>query len=298
MDRSYAWPLALLVVAALIPFAVAPLPVMTDLYGHIGRYAVMLHGEHSAWLSTYYDFQWRLVGNLGGDLIAWGIGPWTGAQRAGIIAAALMPVLGIAGVAAASRALHGRIQPSALAAAIFVLGNPFHFGFVNYGLATGLAFLSFAAWVRLREGPPWRLLVVVTPMAFVTWLAHAMGWVVLVLLVAGFEGERWARDRRWRSVAGSIPRGLALLPPLILTLARSGGSGSALGLYQDHLLMRKLMGWVAMLRGGSPVLDIGTPMILGLAMALLWWRGSLTPDRGWASEPCCWRCCAWSCRPP
>ncbi len=276
--RSYAWPLLLLVVAAVIPFWVAPLPVMTDLYGHIGRYAVMLRGQHSTWLSAYYDFHWHLVGNLGGDLIAWGLGPWTGAQGAGIIAAALMPVLGIAGVAAVSRALHGRIQPSALAAAIFVLGNPFHFGFVNYGLAIGLAFLSLAAWVSLREGPWWRLLIVMTPLAFVTWLAHAMGWVTLVLLVAGYEGERWASERRWRSVVASIPPGLALLPPLVLTLAWSGGSGSAIGLYQDHLLTRKLMGWVAVLRGGSPVIDIGTPIILGLVVAALWWRGSVKVD--------------------
>ena len=276
--RSYASPLALLVVAALIPFWVAPLPVMTDLYGHIGRYAVMLRGEHSPWLSAYYDFRWRLVGNLGGDLIAWALGPWIGAQGAGIIAAALMPVLGIAGIAAASKALHGRIQPSTLAAAIFVLGNPFHFGFVNYGLAIGLAFLSFAAWVGVRRGPVWCVLAVMTPLAFATWLAHAMGWVVLVLLVAGFEGERWVRDRYWRSVAGSIVPGLALLLPLVMTLAWGGGSGTALGVYQDHLLMRKLMGWIAMLRGGSPVIDIGTPMVLGLVIAALWWRGSLRMD--------------------
>jgi hypothetical protein len=27
----------------------------------------MLRGQHSAWLSAYYDFHWHLVGNLGGD---------------------------------------------------------------------------------------------------------------------------------------------------------------------------------------------------------------------------------------
>ena len=276
--RAYAVLFALLIAATILPFLVASLPVMVDLFGHIGRYAVMLRGDQSPWLSAYYDFEWRLVGNLGADLLARMIGPWIGAERAGILIAAFIPVIGIAGIAGVSRALHGRIQPSALLAAIFVLGSPFHFGFVNYELGTGLALLTFAAWITLRDGPIVRLLLIVGPLVFMTWVAHAMGWAILSLLIAGFELERWRRDPSWRTVGGSIPPGLALLPPLILTLLWNSNSGAALGQYYDQLIMRKLMGWVTMLRGGSPVIDIGTPIVIALTIAIAWWRGAIRVD--------------------
>lgn len=270
------WLLALATVA-LAPFALADMPSMTDLPGHVGRYHVMLEGERSAWLRLYYRFEWRLVGNLGVDLVVRALGPWLGAERAALAASAAIPVLTIAGIGAVSRALHGRIEPAAVAACCFVFGNAFLFGFVNYCLAFALALFVFAGWVRTRERVPPLWLLAAVPMV---WIAHAVGWAVLALLVAGFEGERVVRadGARWRAIGSAALRGLAFAPPLIATwLWSEGGSGPAFA-YGSNLAERKLMNWVVMLRGGDPVLDIGTPLLIGAGAIALLWRGAVRVD--------------------
>lgn len=275
-ERVAGWWPAVLALVALLPFALVDLPSMTDLPGHIGRYHVMLEGEGSPWLSLYYRFEWRLVGNLGVDLFVRAAGPWLGVEQAAWTAAATIPVLTIGGIAAVSRALHGRVEPGAVAACCFVFGNAFLFGFVNHCLSLALALFVFAGWMRFRERTPLWLLAAVP----LVWLAHAVGWAVLALLVAGFEGERIARARtgRWRAVGSAALRGLAFAPPLVATwLWSEGGSGPAFA-YGSDLLQRKLMNWVVLLRGGDPVLDLGTPILIGVGAAVLWWRGAARID--------------------
>lgn len=265
---------------ALLPFAAARIPSMTDWAGHVGRYHVMLAQGRSPLLDRFYAFDWHLVGNLGVDLLVWWLGPWLGVERAAWVIAALLPVLTIAGIAAVARAAYGRVGPGAVVAGCFVFGNAMLFGFLNFCLAQALALLAFAAWIALRERRWWVHLALLAPMAVVVWLAHAMGWGVLVLLAIGFELERL-----WRRRAALLPalgdaalHGLALAPPLVLTLLwRSGGAGASFG-YGADLFQRKLMNWVVVLRGGSPLLDIGSVLLLGAVVAVLAWRGKWRVD--------------------
>lgn len=265
---------------ALLPFAVARIPSMTDWAGHVGRYHVMLAAGHSPMLNRFYAFDWHLVGNLGVDLLVWWVGPWLGVERAAWAIAAMLPVLTIAGIAAVSRAAYGRVGPAAVIAGCFVFGNAMLFGFVNFCLAQALALLAFAAWIALRERAWWVHLALLAPLGLVVWLAHTMGWGVLVLLALGFEGERlWQRRAALLPAIGEAAlRGLALVPPLLLTLLwRSGGAGASFG-YGEGLLQRKLMNWVVVLRGGSPLLDIGSVLLLGAIVVALAWRGTWRID--------------------
>eukprot|EP01037_Dinobryon_pediforme_P023126 gene23126-24484_t len=260
--------LVLLAFIALVPFAVARIPSMTDWPGHVGRYHVMLEIGRSPWLAHFYAFDWRLVGNLGVDLLVWLLGPWLGVERASWVIAALLPALTIAGVAAVARVSQRRIGPATVVAASLVFGNALLFGFVNFCLAQALALLVFAAWIALRERTWWVHLAILTPLALIVWVAHAVGWGVLVLLALGFELERLWRMRAMpvRAIGAAMLRGLALVPPILLTLLwRSRGEGASFG-YGSELLQRKLMNWVVVLRGGSPLLDIATVLILGAAV--------------------------------
>lgn len=266
-NAALLWLMALL---SLLPFAVAQIPSMTDWPGHVGRYQVMLEIGRSPWLRQFYAFDWRVVGNLGVDLLVWALGPLLGVERASWLIAALLPVLTLAGIAVVARAAQGRIGPAAVLAGVFVFGNALLFGFINFCLAQALALLAFAAWIRLREQAWWLHLALLAPLALIVWLAHAVGWGVLVLLAIGFELERlWQKRATPLAAVGEAAlRGLALVPPLLLTLAwRSRGEGAAFG-YGTDLLQRKLMNWVVVLRGGSPALDIATVLILGAAV--LW----------------------------
>lgn len=268
----------LIAIGALLPFALVAIPSMTDLPGHIGRYAVMVDGKRSEWLAHYWSFEWRLVGNLGVDLLVYALAPLTGVERAAWAASAAIAPLTVAGIAAVSRALHGRVQPTAGAAAVFVLANPLMFGFVNYALAVALALFAFAGWIALRERSAALHLAVLLPAATCVWLAHAMGWGVLVLLVAGFEIARLWDRRTPAALVDAMVRGLALLPPLVLTLAWRGEGGGALYAYGSDLLVRKAMNWVVLLRGGEKWIDLATPVLLGGVTALLLWRRAVRLD--------------------
>lgn len=271
------WWLAGFALLAVLPFAGVALPSMTDLPGHIGRYHVMMEGG-SGWLARYWHFEWRLVGNLGVDLLVRGLAPWLGVERAAWIASAAIAPLTVLGIAAVSRALHGRIQPSAAAAAVFVLANPLMFGFVNYALSVALALLAFALWISMRERPWIAQVALLAPAATLVWLAHAMGWGVLVLLVSGFELERLWRRRSAPALGDAMLRGLALAPPLVLTLAWRGDGGGPLYAYGSDLLVRKAMNWLVTLRGEAKWIDLGTPALLAVMLAALVWRRALRPD--------------------
>lgn len=273
--RPALWLIAL---GTLLPFALASIPSMTDLPGHIGRYSVMADAGTSEWLALYWRFEWRVVGNLGVDLLVRALAPLLGVERSAWTASAGIAPLTVAGVAAVSRALHGRVQPTAVAASVFVLANPLMFGFVNYALAVALALFAFAGWIALRERPVALHLAVMLPSATLAWLAHAMGWGVLVLLVAGFEIERvW---QRWsaKALGDAVVRGIALTPPLVLTLAWRGEGGGALFAYGSDLLVRKAMNWIVLLRGADRWIDLATPVLISVAIVLLLWKRAVRPD--------------------
>lgn len=271
--RTTAWIVAAMAVVALLPFLVAATPSMTDWPGHVGRYHVMLEHGRGTPLDRYYAFDWHLVGNLGVDLVVAVLGPLLGVERAAWAVSALLAPLAIVGIVAAARAAHGRVGPGAALACLLVFGNSLMFGFLNYCLALALALLVFALWLRLRERPLLLHLALLTPLASGVWLAHAVGWGVLVLLAAGFEGERlWRRRAAFGTAAtdGAL-RELALLPPVALTLlwrSGSGQNGPAFA-YGTELLQRKVMNWVVVLRGGSAVLDLGTLLVIGAVVLAL-----------------------------
>lgn len=263
--------MAAMALFALLPFAVATIPSMTDLPGHVGRYAVMADGGRSPWLAAYYAFDWKLVGNLGVDLIVWALAP-LGVERAAWLASAAIAPLTILAIAVLSRTLHGRIQPPAMLAACFAFANPLMFGFVNYSLSFALALLAFAAWVRWRDAPAWRAVPLLAVAAFTTWLAHAVGWGLLGLLVAGFEAERLWMRRSLPALGDAMLRGLALLPPLALTLAWRDGGNGALMAWGGDLAARKAMNWVVVLRGEGKAIDLATPVLIGAAMLVVFRR--------------------------
>jgi hypothetical protein len=103
---------------AVILLAGAPLwwpgiPPLTDLPGHMGRYAVQLDGGNSADLARWYHFEWRWIGNLGVDLLVQILGPTLGVEAATKLVAIAIPMLTVAGFLAVAREVHGRVPPTA-----------------------------------------------------------------------------------------------------------------------------------------------------------------------------------------
>lgn len=217
---------AAMILLAIVPLLLPPIPPLTDLMGHMGRYRVQLDIGTSPWLGHYYSFNWALIGNLGCDLLVQLLGPILGLELAVKLVVMAIPAITVAGLLLLAREIHGRVPATAIFALPLAYGYPFQFGFINFALAMGLMLIAFAFWLRMaRTGRlkqrRWVFLIV----AFLLWVAHSFAWGVLGILcfIAEVVRERkagtdWVQSG-WRAFLACLP----LAPPALLLLPWRGG---------------------------------------------------------------------------
>ncbi len=219
-----------MIVLAIVPLLLPPIPPLTDLMGHMGRYRVQLEIGRSPWLHHYYAFHWALIGNLGCDLLVQLLGPVLGLELAVKLIVLAIPALTVAGLLLVSREIHGRVPATALFALPLAYGYPFQFGFINFALAMALMLILFAVWLRMaRTGwlrwRPWVFLV----LGFALWVTHSFAWGVLGILCfiaevvrARKAGRGWVRSG-WEAFLACLP----LAPPALLLVPWPGRGGQA-----------------------------------------------------------------------
>lgn len=264
------WPaFALLCLAATVPLLAVGVPPLVDLYGHLGRYAIQTDLANRPELQPYYSFEWRLIGNLGADLLVEALHGWLGIETAVRVIVIATQLLAAAGVLLVSRAVHGRVTPFAVAALPLIYGLPFNYGFLNFSLSMALAMLTFAAWLRLRRSAgdvaP-RVWLAAT--GLVIWLCHAYGWAFLGLLcgsimLAGTIAEKRRPVPAIGRILGACWPLLLPLVPMILWRAESGGMD-----IDTSTLMFKLEGLMTPLRTRWPLIDVPS---LFVVVALIYW---------------------------
>ena len=263
-----------LMLLSTLPFWSVHTPPLIDFLAHIGRYHVQLHLADSPALQQSWDFHWQLVGNLGVELLIAPLARMFGFERAVWLIALALPPLMIWGIARISRAMHGQLAPFAIAAVWFTMSYPFQLGFVNYWLGCALAFHVFASWVQGAHQGAQKNGSVMRPALFaaascLVWLAHAYGWVVLVVLVGAFELCRtWRREpRAWPSMAFVILRRIwpVMIPAVLMIAWRQGTGAASTGHFLD--MGAKTLGLVWTLRDQNIGLDTLT---LLLAIGLLY----------------------------
>lgn len=256
-------PAALWIAVALsvVPLLWPQIPPLTDLPGHVGRYRVML-GTDADVLAQWYRFEWRLVGNLGIDLLVYALAPLVGLEPAVKLAIIATVAATASGILWVSREVHGRVTPYAWFALPLAYAFPLQFGFVNYALAMGLALNAFALWLRLgRQGRIALRAGLFVPIGCLIWLAHVMGWAALCLMVFPAEVARQRQAKRgW--VEAIVRGGLGCLPlalPLVLLVAWRSDSGSgATGRFWE----RKPDWLITVLRDRWQPFDIASAMLL------------------------------------
>ena len=229
---AYAW---LLILGMAIPMLWPSVVPISDLPGHMGRYAVQLDAGHAPLLDRWYAIRWRPIGNLGVDLLMIPLGHLIGIEPAAKLIVTLIPPLTAAGFLLVARETHRTLPPTAAFALPLAMGYPFHFGFVNFALSMGLAFLAFGLWLRMtRLGQIRARALLFVPLAILVWLAHAFGWAVLGLLccaaalVARYDERRGLVRTLWHAGLDCLP----LAVPLLLMAAwRSGGTGATSGFF-------------------------------------------------------------------
>lgn len=273
----------LLALFSAVPFVVAPLPMMPDYFAHMARYHVMNHGADSTFLQRYYAFEWRLMGNLGVDLLMLPLGRVLPTELAARLATGLIPALSVMGIYALARALRGRIEASALLALSFIYTMTFVVGFANYHLSIALALLAMAAWLRIRDRGPVLRWLVMAPLGLLVWLAHVAGWGVLCLFVGGWElGQNRARFRRpWPSLRDTLLHALPLAVPIIPILYwRSQATAGLHLVYSMDSAVRKLALWPAFLmQAGVLWFDLALVSAVAILLVRLAGRGWHLHDR-------------------
>jgi hypothetical protein len=221
------WVIALLALAAAIPLVWPPIPPLVDLLGHMGRYKVELDGAAEPALARGFAFEWRLIGNLGVDLLIVPFGRVFGIELGTKLIVIGIVIMTATGMVSLSRQVHGRIGPAVPAAIALIYSYPFHFGFINYAMSIGLVLHALALWLRL-EGRQVRAPLFVI-LACVIWVTHTMGWGLLGLSVFGIGLVQRRREGQ-RLVEAGFRAGWACLPlavPMLLMLLTKSDSPEA-----------------------------------------------------------------------
>ena len=218
-----------MILLAAVPLLYPPIPPLTDLIGHMGRYRVELDLASSPSLQQYYRFQWALVGNLGVDLLIVPMAKLFGLELGTKLIVIAIPMLTVAGMLWVAREVHHRLPPTAMFALPFAYGHPLMFGFVNFALSIALAFLAFGLWLRLgRLGKTRLRAALFVPLSLIVFFTHTFGWGVLGLMAFSAEAVRQHDRGRswWLSGIRAAGHASALALPLVLMLVwRSEATG-------------------------------------------------------------------------
>lgn len=244
------WIAALAVLSAL-PFLFVRVPPLTDVPGHIGRFAVQLAPADSV-LHRYFDFVWRPTLNLAADLIVQALHPLLGPLAAMWLVCAAVPVLTVLGLLAVSRQLNPSGSAALPWALIFIYNSPFLWGFVNYAFTAALALCGFALWIALERRRALRgaLFLLVAPALF---LGHGEGGALLLLWAAGYEAGRAGRWWRPRAAFGATARLWPFVTVLLPLVLSRGDSGTTAWDFPG-----KLDEMTALVRDQNALLDIAT----------------------------------------
>jgi hypothetical protein len=224
------WAVALVALAATIPLWFVTLPPLIDLLGHMGRYHIQLNLAGNTALAANWDYHWRLIGNLGSDLLMEPFGRLLGVERGAVVLSGLLLVLMISGMARLAKAAHGILPATAWAAFPFATAYPWQYGLVNYWLGVGCA-LHVATWAW-PMAPTVRRAVLLGLASLLLWVVHIYGWAVFAVLIAARTvAEHPLRD--WpRRVPALLPLGLPLLLMAALSYGTAGAAAATLGWFE------------------------------------------------------------------
>jgi hypothetical protein len=210
------WLLLVLLSAALLaPLLIADVPPVLDYPNHLARFVLLAAGPDNPVLGRIFTPAWSIIPNLATDVIVPPLLHLLPVHVAGRCLLASILLLNLAGVIALHRALFRRYSLWPLASGLVAYNSGFLLGFLNWGVASGLALLFAAAWLTWREVRPRTTIVMAAAASVILFFCHLMGVVFFLVLIGSAElhAMRTTRDVLVRS-ASLLP---ALAAPLCLS---------------------------------------------------------------------------------
>ena len=224
------WPAAVaLILVSLVPFFLVDVPAVLDYPNHLARFFVLAHPDDPI-LSRFYAPHWRILPNLGFDILGVALLKFLPVHVGGRILLAISMMAPILGVFAYARAAFGKLTLWPLASILTAFNSIFFLGFMNFLLATGLAFAVAGAWLALRRAGRNRIALLLGGISSaLLFFCHLFG-VLLFALLIGCQEFAHARDRCTSWAAGLrafLMIVVALLPAILLYFAGPLSSHSA-----------------------------------------------------------------------
>jgi hypothetical protein len=202
--------IGLVFLACLAPVFTTPVMPLIDFYDHLARYFVLSNLGHDPVLARNYASAWGLLPNLGVDVIGTALMRVFDPLLVGRVIAVLLLAVQFSGVLALNKALFARTSlMTAALSGMLLYSYIFIWGFSNFLLGLGLAFLAAAWWDRMRDRP---LIAVPTSAALsvLIFFAHGFAFFLYGLLVGGLELGRCLETAE-RKVSRLIRQGGLLL---------------------------------------------------------------------------------------
>lgn len=257
------------ILAAVLPVALARIPGFTDMPSHMARHHILAETGQNPALDALFAVHWRWIANLGVDLPAVALSGILGTENATRLVAGLIAPLTLVGIFALSRAVHGRIAPSAFIASALVFNQAWMWGFQNFGLGTAGALLV-AAWMIAYPQRSLAGQMLLALLALVVWTAHLGSWGILLVIAAGTE---LAALRRLSDIRSGLGRTWPLFVPLLPLLAwRVKAEGAASGIAYGPFVANKITVFATIFKGTTKPFDLAllAALLVGGLLAWLW----------------------------
>ena len=266
-------------VAAMVPvLCTADLPLV-DYPDHLARMHVLAGLDRDPVLARYYTVVWSLLPNLAMDLVVPPLMRLVDVYTAGriFVLATMLALAG--GVVAIHWARHRRLNPFQLLVFPLLYNYAFLQGLTNYLAGIAVALWGIAAWIRLREGTPWRRGAVSAAFAVTVFFCHLSAAGLYGLGLLCLELARWVRHRRLATpemAAFGVPF-LLLVPPMLVS-PTGGLAGDTVFDLGD-----KIEGLQWLFTGYSETWDNAWAALVGLVVVAAMVRRALTVEiEGWA----------------
>ncbi|MGZ9035004.1 MAG: hypothetical protein ACXW25_11445 [Rhodospirillales bacterium] len=219
---------ATLVVLCLPLLLSAQLPLV-DMPAHLARIEIIDQLLKGGPLADFWEFEPGLVPNLFFDAVGLALHQAFPVELVGVIYLVLALTAQLLGTVLLHRSLHGHYSYWPLIAALLLYNISFFYGYLSYLAGVGLALLSLALWIRLRDRPAPLRIVAGSVAAILLFLAHIVPLVVYAAAVGGYELQRAVGLRRRPLAAlGALCAGAAqFLAPAVLFLSQTPTAGLA-----------------------------------------------------------------------
>jgi hypothetical protein len=260
----------LLLAAAAVPLFSVKLPAMVDYPDHLGRLYTIAHLGDDPLLARFYSVDWKIIPNLGVDLLLPLAARHLDIYLAGKLCVFLCMLLWLTGPMAIHAALYRRLSPGPLVAFLFIYNWIFLYGFLNYLLGVGLALWAIAAWIGLRRRHP--LLRGLVSLAFILALfaCHLFTLGLYGVALLAYEASMWRQERRTPPARGAV---LAFaLPFLVVPALMLASPTTAHSLDVKWTLEAKFFGPYYIIKTYSDPLDLAVAAIIAAAAFLAWRR--------------------------